>query len=250
MTTVSEQRGTGSAGAARVGRVRRRLRHRWTAGHVVPVVLAVLAAVFVLVGLRDRAATVLVPVASETIPAGALVTSTNTHLVTVHRSESALIAGLMPSADVGTGWVTTARVPAGEPIALGDVSHSSGVATGVGSMSIPVPLNQADGGAIQVGDQVDVISVSSGTATYEAQGLNVLAVSTGQASGLLSGANNNYWITVAVDRVTALRLAAALGTSSSSGGGTALEVVRSSGEPPPAASSSNPSSPSSAAGQS
>lgn len=250
MTTVSEQRGTGSAGAARVGRVRRRLRHRWTAGHVVPVVLAVLAAVFALVGLRDRAATVLVPVASQPIPAGSPVTGANTHLVKVHRSDSALVADLMPSADVGTGWITTARISAGEPIALGDVSHGSGAAPGVGSMSLPVPLDRADGGAIQVGDHVDVIAVSSGTATYEAQGLNVLAVSTGQASGLLSGANNNYWITVAVDRVTALRLAAALGTSSSSGGGTALEVVRSSDEPPPAANSSNQSAPSSGAGQS
>lgn len=245
MTAISEHRDGGLGVAATGGRVRRRFRPRWTAGHVVPVVMALLAAIFVLVGLRDRSATVLVPVASQPIPSGAQVTNADTHLTRVHRSESALLAGLMPASDLGMGWVTTARVAAGEPITLGMVSHGPAGGSGLGAMSLPVPLDRADGGAIQAGDRVDVISVLSGAASYVAQGLNVLAVSPSQTTGLLAGPSGDYWLTVAVDRATALRLAAALGAAGSSGGGADLEVVRSTSEPTPTSQSSSAQSSSS-----
>lgn len=227
MTAISEAGSTSSVPERRALRSRRRLGSRWTVGHLAPVVLAVLAAVFVLAALRDRGAMVLVPVASAPIPAGAAVNGSDTRLVQVHRSDAGLISGLLPRADLGAGWVAASRIDAGEPISRGAVTHETAGTSGLGSMSIPVPVDRADGGAIVVGDRIDVIVASGSGASYVAQGLTVVGVSPTNTSGVLAGATSDFYITVAVDRATALRLTAALGTTGSAGG---LEVVRSTGE--------------------
>ena len=101
-------------------------------------------------------------------------------------------------------------------------------------MSIPVPVERADGGGIGAGDRVDVLAGDgNGGASYVAQGLMVVAVSPTRTSGVLAGASSDFWVTVAVDRATALRLTAALGASGAAPG-TSLEVVRSTGETAPA----------------
>lgn len=228
MTAVSEA-GSTSVPERRALRGRRRLGSRWTVGHLAPVVLAVLAAVFVLAVLRERGATVLVPVASAPIPAGAAVNGSDTRLVQVHRSDAALVSGLLPRADLGAGWAAAARIAAGEPISRGAVTHETAGASGMGSMSIPVPMDRADGGAIVAGDRVDVIVSSGAGASYVAEGLTVIGVSPTETSGVLTGTTTDFYITVAVDRPTALRLAAALGASGSMGA-SGLEVVRSTGE--------------------
>lgn len=227
MTAVSEAGSTSATPERRALRGGRRLGSRWTVGHVAPVVLAVLAAVFVLAALRDRAAMVLVPVASAPIPAGAAVNAFDTRLVQVHRSDAALVSGLLPRGDLSAGWVAASRIDAGEPISRGALTHETAGASGLGSMSIPVPVDRADGGAIVAGDRVDVIVTSGSGASYVAQGLMVVGVAPSKTSGVLAGATSDFYITVAVDRPTALRLTAALGTTGSAGG---LEVVRSTGE--------------------
>jgi Flp pilus assembly protein CpaB len=97
-------------------------------------------------------------------------------------------------------------------------------------MSIAVPEQQAVGGSLAVGDLVDVIaSNAAGSAYYVAQRLRVVAVApTSPASGALLGASSSYYVTVAVGKQTALRIAAAL--SAEGQGGGALELVRSNGE--------------------
>ena len=227
----------GATGSSGVVRSRRRLGERWTLGHVAPVVLAVLAGVFVLTGLRDRSATVLVPVASEVIPAGSAVDGADIRLVRVHRSDSVVVAALLPASAVGSGWVAATRIDAGEPISRSVVSHSTVAGSGLGSMSIPVPVNQADGGAIVAGDLVDVIApTGGGGAMYVAVGLRVLSVAPTSSSGVLAGTTSSYYIVVAVNRVTALRVTAALGASSSTAGTSGgVEVVRSTGETAPPA---------------
>jgi hypothetical protein len=200
-------------------------------GHVAPLVLAVFAAVFVLAGLADRSASVEIPVASAAIPAGVAINGTDTRLVRVHRSDSRLLGGLVSANQLGEGWVAAVRIEAGDPITRSVVTQAAG-ASGLGAMSLPVPADRADGAALQPGDRVDVLgSDGNGGVSYLAEGLQVLAVSS-PSSGLL-GATSDYWISVAVDRATALKLAAAL--NSQAGGGSAasaLEVVRSTGEPP------------------
>jgi Flp pilus assembly protein CpaB len=100
-------------------------------------------------------------------------------------------------------------------------------------MSISVPVQQAAGGKIGPGDLVDVIVASgAGGAHYVAQGLRVLSVApTSAAGGVLGGLSTNYYVIVAVDKQTALHLAAALGLDSAGSTGAQIEIVRSTGEP-------------------
>jgi Flp pilus assembly protein CpaB len=219
-------------------RRRQSLSERVTVGHVAPVVLAVFAGVFVLGALRDRSATALVAVANGPISAGAAVDGSDTRLVRVHAHDSGLRAGLLPAADLGRGWVAAVRIGAGDAITRSEVVHAGPGGGGLGSMSIPVAVSHAAGGSIVAGDRVDVIaengagSQGSAGAQYVGQGLQVLAVSSSKTPRLLATTNGDYYVVVAVDRATALRLTAALASSSGVGGGGNIEVVRTTGEPP------------------
>lgn len=224
---------------------RRRVTSRLTVGHVAPVVLAVVAAVLVLGALKDRSATELVATARRPIPAGQAVTAGQIRWVPVHTSDGAVAAGLLDQPSLAEGWVTTVGVPAGEPIALSELAHGASAGLGLGAMSLEVPVSRADGGAIVPGDRIDVISASSGSAAYVATALEVLTVGPSGAGGVLGSAGpGNYYVTVAVDRATALRLAAAVGASSAGGSG-GIEVVRSTGEGGSAGRAPNGAGPSS-----
>ncbi len=211
---------------ARRGRVGGRL----SLGHVLPLALAVLAGLLVLAGLKDRSATETVSVAAHPVSAGQTLTTADLRWVSVHRSDQPVMAGLLSPSDGPGPWVAAVDIPAGAPVALGELTGSSPV-SGLGSMSIQVPPSHADGGALQPGDRVDVISAASGQAVYLATDLVVLAVDQAQRGVLGSVQDGSYFVTVAVDRTTALRLAAALGTSTS-GGNNTLELVGSTGEGP------------------
>jgi Flp pilus assembly protein CpaB len=219
--------------AAAQNKKRRKSRpaQRWTPGHVLPVVLAIFAVIFVLAALRDRSAQTSVVVASRQIPAGATINAGDTRTIKMRTADADALSGLLGPAQVTGGLVAATAIGPGEPIIRTETLSGPARAAGLGSMSLPIPADQADGGAIAVGDQVDVIAGTATGANYIAQGLAVLAVSTPATTGVLAGTNTNYSITVAVDQPTALRLAAALAASSTSSGNT-LEVIRSTGETP------------------
>ena len=101
----------------------------------------------------------------------------------------------------------------------------------LGEMSISVPMQQAAGGTITVGDLVDVIaSTGPSGAYYVAQGLRVLGVAPiTSASGVLEGSTGSYFVVVAVSKQTALRIATALAAQGGSGAAD-IEIVRSTGE--------------------
>jgi hypothetical protein len=257
MTVESPSRNGAATGPG--VRRRRRLGERSTLGHVAPVVLAVLAGVFVVAALGDRSAMVSMPVAARVIPAGTPVNSSDTRLVRVRQSDRALLAGMVPAAELRSGWVAAVRIGVGDPITASVVTTGPAAGSGLGSMSIPVPVDQADGGAIQVGDRVDVIAPTlGGGASYVATGLRVTAVASTTTSGVLGATSASYYVVVAVNHPVALRVTAALdatGTSGSAGGG--VEVVRSTGETsspaqrsyrPPAPPATSPSSASSVPG--
>jgi len=205
---------------------------RLSAGSLVPVVLAVLAATFAYEALQDRAAMVEVPVASVPISPGSPVDAADTHLVRAHASDGALTAGLLAAGQLGRGWTAEVRVGAGQPLTLSEVTKAT--TYGLGVMSVQVPLEHAAGGAIGAGDLVDVIAANgSGGAYYVAQGLRVLSVGpSSSGADVLGGGDQNYFIDVAVGKQTALRLTAVLGESSLGGGASTIEVVRSTGEMP------------------
>jgi hypothetical protein len=212
-------------------RRRRSLTGRFTWGHVLPVVLAVLAAVFAAVALGDRSSTTRVPVANGPIAAGAPVDGGDTHLVTVHAGDTSLRAGLLPAASLGEGWVAAVAINAGDPITRSEVAHAAAGGGGLGAMSIPVPVSHADGGAIVAGDQVDVIGGSAAAGPeYIAKGLKVLGVANTRVGGVLAGTTGDYYVVVAVDRATALRLSAALAASGGSSATAGIQVIRTTGE--------------------
>ena len=132
---------------------------RLTAGSVVPVLLAVLAAAFTYEALQDRSSMTSIVVAKSLVPAGAPVNSNDTRAVRVHSSDTALTQGLLSPAQLGDGWVAAVAVGAGQPVTLSEVEKPSLVPT-LGQMSIAVPVVQAAGGRIAAGDLVDVIATN------------------------------------------------------------------------------------------
>jgi len=203
---------------------RRTLGTRLTLAHVAPVALGIVAAVLVLAGLKDRSATQEVAVADHAIPAGQAVTVADVRWVAVHRGDGLVADGLVGRRGLVGAWVANVSIPNGSPITSADISPRS-AASGLGSMSIQLPPARADGGALRPGDRVDVVSVASGQAVYVASNLLVLAVETG-SSGVLGGVqDSSYYVTVAVDPPTALRIAAAQGVSVA-GAGAQVELIK------------------------
>jgi hypothetical protein len=206
---------------------------RLTAGSVVPVLLAVLAAGFAYAALQDRSSMTSIVVSSSMVPAGTAVNSHDTRTVRVHSSDTALAQGLLTPSQLGDGLVATVAVQPGEPVTLSEVEKAS-LVPALGEMSIAVPLQQAAGGRIGAGDLVDVIAADgTGGAYYVAQGLRVLGVApASSSSGVLGGGAGSYFVVVAVDKQTALRIAGALGSGGGGGTGNDIEIVRSTGEVP------------------
>ena len=87
-------------------------------------------------------------------------------------------------------------------------------------MSIPVERVHAAGGMISDADVVDVIVVTDGVAEYVVVAAPVLDVASPSSSGI--GSSGQYYVTVAVDSLTALRIAGAID-------GGSIEIIRSTG---------------------
>jgi Flp pilus assembly protein CpaB len=204
---------------------------RWTTGSIAPVVLAVLAAGFGYAALQDRSALTTIVVANALVPPGAPLNAANTRLVKVHAADNALVQGVLSPSSLAGGWVAAVAVGSGQPITDSEVVRPS-KSPALGEMSIAVPVQQAAGGRIGAGDLVDVIASSAdGGARYVAQGLRVLAVApTSSAGGALGGLSTSYYVIVAVNKMTALHLAAALGAQGEGAPGGQMDIVRSTGE--------------------
>ena len=203
---------------------------RLSLGHLVPVLLAVLAGVFVLGALAQRSAMISVAVARIDIGPGAPVNASDVTWVKTRADSGLARDGLVTSAGLGGAKVAAVRIGAGQVITASELTPASAGA-GAGSMSIQVSLSRADGGDLVSGDRVDVISMANGGAVYVATNLVVLGVAA-QAGGVLgSEAGGSYFVTVAVDRPTALAIAAAEGAASGGSAG-GIEIVRSTGEGP------------------
>jgi Flp pilus assembly protein CpaB len=207
-----------------VGQRRRRSRPRpFNSGHLLSLALAVIAAVAVLATLQGRSATRSVPMAARSLAAGAELTMSDLRIVTMHANDASMIAGLLTPQEV-VGRTSTVPIVAGEPITQGETSTGPPAGSGLGEMSLAVPLSDADGGGIVTGDRVDVIVAGPQTATYAAQ--DVLVLSASSSASLLGVPGSNYFLTLAVGKATALRIATALASS----GTNSVQVIRSNGE--------------------
>ncbi len=227
------------AQAAQAAPRRRRSRPRpFNGGHLVSLVLAVLAGIAVLASLQGRAATRVVAITTRSVPAGALLTQADVRTVTMRATDAAAVTGLLSPRGV-IGRFAAVPLVAGAPITQTETEAGGPAGAGLGQMSVSVPLADADGGDIVAGDRVDLVqanangpSANGPSATYVAQGLLVLSVSSGPspASPLGASSTASYFLVVAVGKLTALRVAGALADS----GQNSLQVVRSTGEGPAA----------------
>jgi Flp pilus assembly protein CpaB len=143
----------------------------------------------------------------------------------MHANDASMIAGLLTPQEV-VGRTSTVPIVAGEPITQGETSMGPPAGSGLGEMSLAVPLSDADGGGIVTGDRVDVIVAGPQTATYAAQDVLVLSASSSSSASLLGVPGSNYFLTLAVGKATALRIATALASS----GTNSVQVIRSNGE--------------------
>jgi Flp pilus assembly protein CpaB len=202
---------------------RRRLSRRLSASHVVIAIVVILAFVLNLLVLHDRNATSLVAVADHPIPAGSPIDAASLRLVPVDSGFEGL-PGLVTETDLAQleGWVTARPIPEGGLIERSAVVEP-GSATGLRTMSLPVPVEHAAGGSVVPGDRVDVIAVIDGTAQYVAGGLEVVSVAAGSSGAI--GSIAAYHVVVSVDADEALALAQAMD-------GGSIEIVRSTGAEP------------------
>lgn len=213
VTPSTMQREAGSPSPAR------RMARRFSVTHVLIAVVVILAFVLNLIVLQDRGSTTLVAVADQPLASGSVFDRASLQLVPVDTGFEGL-PGLVTEADLSLfeGWVLARSVPEGgllDRTALVEPGSSSGLR----SMSIPVSIEHAAGGALLPGDRVDVIAVNDGLASYVAIDLEVVAVAEG-SGGI--GSISAYHVVVNVDDGQALRLAEAID-------GRSIELVRSTG---------------------
>ncbi|MCA1656838.1 MAG: SAF domain-containing protein [Actinobacteria bacterium] len=192
------------------------------------VVFAVLAALFYLVAAGGQGG-VPVAVAAHDLQAGEALDDAAVRFVDVSASEQFLATLVGPEDMAGLrGGVLSRPIANGTAVGRADVvaATAGGQAR---SMSIPVEPEHAAGGALQVGDLVDVIDGgdSAGPPSYAVTGVRVVAVSS-RRSGTVGSAASKSWITVALpdgplpDGQAALAMAAAIAHGK-------VEVVRSTG---------------------
>jgi hypothetical protein len=176
-----------------VGQRRHRPRPRpFHAGHLLSLVLAVIAAVAVLAALQGQSATRSVPIAARSVAAGTEITTTDLRIVSMQAHDASMITGLLTPEEV-IGRTSILPIVAGQPIT-----------------------------------RAETIVAGPETAAYAAQSVLVLSASSSSSALLLGVPGSDYFLTLAVGKATALRIATALASS----GTNSVQVVRTDGEKP------------------
>jgi Flp pilus assembly protein CpaB len=201
---------------------RRSLSSRVSLLHVIAVASGVLAFILILSWMRGQQELVEVAVATGEIRAGNVVAEDGFSFVEIP-ADSAFGDHLISPDDSAAlvGSVATRAIGEGEPILDSDFRPIETPA-GLRAMSLPLDVNRAVGGALAIGDRVDIIGFDGGGARYVATDVAVLGIP-GESSSAF-GAGATFAVTVAVDDLQALALAQALDFAE-------LHVVRSTGAP-------------------
>ena len=203
---------------------RRRFTSRLSFGHVIMVVAALMALVANYVFWQSTDTAIRVAVAATEIREGQTVKTDDLAYQEVDGSSSLLAT--MTSSDLALereGWVATRTIAEGEAILTSDLQSPSVLGnTNLRAISIPVPSSKAVSGDISRGDLIDVIFTDKVDTEYVVIGVEVLGVKGGSEGGVLAS-NKDFEITVAVDALQALRVAAAISSSGN------YDIVRSTG---------------------
>ncbi len=202
----------------------RSLWSRLSTGHVVMIVAGLLAVVANLAVLSARDDVFVVAAAAGELRQGRVITSADFVTVDVNVDEDTL-RDLVLAADLPAleGKIAARTIPDGALVHPDDF-RSASAPLELRAMSIPVGREDAVGGDISAGDLVDVIAVADGTSRYITTAAEVLAVPETATSGIAGG--TSFFVTIAIDAETALRLALALEEAE-------VSVVRSTGASEP-----------------
>ena len=217
----------GPAGPTRPKNRRRQLRGRLSFGHWMMVVCGLLAFVFTASALRQETPTMQVAVASRDLAAGSVLQTADVELLVVD-ADSALAETVLAAGDLNGSYRLAERIVSGDPIRRSALlAGGDGDAPAGRSMSIPIDRANAVGGALRVGDKVDVLAVFGDQARFILTDTTVLALSdTGESSGgLLRAGTDTYFVTVGVDENSALSVAEALKSAE-------LQIVQATGANP------------------
>lgn len=217
----------GTAGPIRPHGPRVGLRGRLSFGHWMMVVCGLLAFVFTASALRHETATTQVAVAARDLPAGTVLQASDVELLVVP-ADSGLVGTVLAAEDLPSPFRLTERIVSGDPIRRSALLAAGDGGGTVGrSMSIPIDRANAVGGALRVGDRVDVLAVFGDQARFILTDTPVLALSdSGEPSGgLLRAGSDTYFVTVQVDEISALSVAEALKSGE-------LQIVQATGANP------------------
>lgn len=204
-------------------RPRRKLSSRIGLLHIIAIVSGVLAFLLILSWMRSQQELISVAVAGQDIRAGNVIDTASFNYTEIPADgafgDTLVLEGT--EADALDGSVAVRFIEMGEPILDSDFRPVD-TPEGLRAMSIPLQVNQAVGGVIVEGDRVDVIGFDDIGPRYIATGVAVLDVP-GESGGAF-GSSTSYAITLAVNDIEALELAAALEAGD-------LHVLRSTGAP-------------------
>ncbi|MDJ0961449.1 MAG: hypothetical protein QNJ88_12385 [Acidimicrobiia bacterium] len=231
MTRTADRLGSGTDPLAVAPAPRRPWLARLNVGHIVMVLAGLLAFLLVLVVLRERGETVQIAVAAQQIDAGTQLQRTDIRYASFTDVDEQLLQTFVSAEAVETaiaeGWIAARTIGAGAALTSSDFRLEA-AGSGLRAMSLPVASAHAVNGAIVAGDRIDIIAVDRGIAQYVAVDVEVIAVSATSGSS-----RSGFALTVAVDDLTSLRLAAAINSAS-------IEVVRSTGASPADADATYP----------
>ncbi|MFO7548907.1 MAG: RcpC/CpaB family pilus assembly protein [Acidimicrobiia bacterium] len=201
----------------------RQRRARVSGGHLLMAAAGILALVANLAVLRGRDERVPILVAAGDIPVGSVLGAADFRAEEI-AADPGVLAALLPAsaAQETEGMITTRPIGAGSPLSPRDLRPAA-ASSERRAMAIPVEPERAVGGAIAIGDRVDIVGVRDGVAGFVLTGAEVIDVSARDTAAL--GPVTGFYIVVAVDADEALRLALALAEGR-------IDVVRSTGAPP------------------
>jgi Flp pilus assembly protein CpaB len=199
---------------------------RWSRAHVGIAATAALAGLLNLAALHQGDAVSQVLVAARPLAPGIRLQPDDLVTVEVQGKPALADALLLAGDERARGWLLRHGLRAGEPVRVSDL-RPPGWSQGRRAMSVPVEAEHAVGGALRAGDQVDIVGVADGRATWVVLGADVLDMPAPESAGGL-GDISAYAVTIAVSEDQALRLALALREGH-------VEVLRATGAAPVAA---------------
>lgn len=198
---------------------RRSLLSRLSLGHVIMIVAGLLAALLNFTLLQSNEETFLVAVAAADLLPGRAIDRADLRFEEIRATDDILATLIQPSDVVALeGQVVARSIAEGELVSATDFRAASAPLE-QRAISVPVQGDRAVGRALAVGDLVDVVVVDrANIAHYVAAGLEVLALpaEARQIGGV------DFFVTVAVDAETALRIASAVESGE-------IHIIRSTG---------------------